>query len=71
MYSPDFPTGGIIMVARGSSTPITLAWRDQTPREDTLQEDDRGGSKIIVTELYQVNKAKLLEDRSARARETR
>ena len=70
---PDFPTGGIIYGRQGIIDAYNTGRGVIRLRAKThFEEDDRGGSKIIVTELpYQVNKAKLLEKIAALVREKR
>ena len=61
---PDFPTGGIIMGQSGIRSAygtgrgkITLRARAE------IEEDDRGRSSIVVTEIpYMINKARILEN---------
>lgn len=60
---PDFPTAGIIMGRKGIRAAYATGRGKVTVRARAeIVEDDKGRSKIIVSELpYQVNKARLIE----------
>lgn len=60
---PDFPTAGIIMGRKGIRAAYATGRGKVTIRARAeIVEDDKGRSKIIVSELpYQVNKARLIE----------
>ena len=60
---PDFPTAGIIMGRKGIRAAYATGRGKVTVRARAeIVEDDKGRTKIIVSELpYQVNKARLIE----------
>jgi DNA gyrase subunit A len=60
---PDFPTGGIIKGRRGIVDYINTGRGRVVVRGRTeIEEDEKGRSRIIISELpYQVNKANLVE----------
>ncbi|KRQ85936.1 DNA gyrase subunit A [Caloramator mitchellensis] len=60
---PDFPTAGIIVGKDGIKDAYEKGRGKIVVRAKATIEEEKGKSKIIVTELpYQVNKAKLIED---------
>lgn len=60
---PDFPTGAFILGTKGiDSAYRTGRGKIQLRAVAEIEENDKGRSKIIVTEIpYQVNKARLIE----------
>src|SRR5688572_12956344 len=59
---PDFPTGGMIVGRQGIKEAYATGKGSVTIRAKVITEDERGRSRLIVTEIpYQVNKAKLIE----------
>lgn len=60
---PDFPTAGIILGKDGIKQAYETGRGRIIVRAKATIEEEKGRSKIIVTEIpYQVNKAKLIED---------
>ena len=70
---PDFPTGGVILGYEGIKQAYTTGRGKITVRAEAEIEEMSGNKqRIIVTSLpYQVNKAKLVENIAALAREKR
>lgn len=70
---PDFPTGGIIMGRSGiRAAYATGRGRVYVRARAEIEEDSRGRSKIVVSELpYQVNKARLIENIAELVKEKR
>ncbi len=60
---PDFPTGGLILGQAGAHDAYTTGRGSVKVRAVcTIEEDDKGGERIVVTEIpYMVNKANLLQ----------
>ncbi|ADU25598.1 DNA gyrase subunit A [Ethanoligenens harbinense] len=63
IQGPDFPTGGIIMGRAGIREAYVKGRSRITLRaKATIEEDDNGRSRIIVTEIpYMVSKARIVE----------
>ena len=70
---PDFPTGGLILGREGIKEAYTTGRGKITVRaEAEIEEMSNNKQRIIVTSLpYQVNKAKLIENIAALARDKR
>ena len=69
---PDFPTGGIIMGKSGIRAAYATGRGKLVLRAKTdIEEDSRGRSSIVVTEIpYMVNKTRILERRFSCQRRT-
>lgn len=62
MPAPDFPTGGLVHGLDGYMTALESGRGRIRIRSRWVEEERRGGSRIVVTELpYQVNKSRLIE----------
>ncbi|MFT8889026.1 MAG: DNA gyrase subunit A [Ethanoligenens sp.] len=63
IQGPDFPTGGIIMGRAGIREAYVKGRSRITLRaKATIEEEDNGRSRIVVTEIpYMVNKARIVE----------